>query len=383
MKIAYVSDQFLPASSADTEQFMNMISALSESIDVKLIAANYRFKKPVSLKELKDYYLIEGNFEIDNVRLTIPQVRGPEKQLIAVKGALKVKNDEFIDVVYTRNIGVIIATLILTDKPVIFETFRPWPYRNSQSRWFFRKLVNHSRFLGIILHSAFAKKAYLEIGFQEEQLLVEHNAFRKEFFENNDRSVNQIRSELGIQSSKKVITYTGRVTTEKGLHYFLDLAEYFKDQVFLIIGSEGEGEIERRAKKISNVLVLPWQDKQATAEYISASDILYIPTSLRAREKAMNTVLPLKTFIYKASGKAIFAPDIADIREVLEHMKTAYLVDPDNKQDAIFGMKALLEDEELQSKIGKAAKEEMDTLTWENRAKNVIFFIEKRLSVLN
>ncbi len=41
MKITYISDQFLPSSSADTEQFINMLSALSKQSDAELISASF------------------------------------------------------------------------------------------------------------------------------------------------------------------------------------------------------------------------------------------------------------------------------------------------------------------------------------------------------
>lgn len=378
MKITYISDQFLPSSSADTEQFINMISALSKQSDTELISASYRSQPPKKLKEIQDYYMVDGVWDLKFIPHLFKNIRGIEKLSFAVRAANRLKKED-TDVVYTRNIPVVIAVLLLTDKPVIFETFRPWPKRNMQSRWFFEKMARHPRFLGIILHSQFARNAYLEHGYSEDQLKVEHNAFRSEFFEDINKDKDELRKELGLPGPKPIVTYTGRVNPKKGLHYLLDLAESFSEVHFVIVGSERYGEIEQRAENLNNVTVIPWQDKSFTARYIEASDILYIPTSLQAREKAMNTVLPIKTFIYKASGKAILAPDIEDIREVLVHNKTAYLVEPDNRSAAEQGLKELLEKEEFREKLGKEAKSEMSSLTWENRAKRVIGFIKERL----
>jgi glycosyltransferase involved in cell wall biosynthesis len=382
MKITYISDQFLPSSSADTEQFINMLSALSKQSDAELISASYRSRSEKQLKEIQDYYLVDGTWNLKFISHLFQNIRGIEKLSFAFRAALKLRNED-TNVVYTRNIPIVVATLLLTDKPVMFETFRPWPKRNIQSRWFFKNMAKHPRFLGIILHSKFAKNAYLEHGYSEDQLKVEHNAFRSEFFEDIKKDNAELRKELGLPNSKPIVTYTGRVNPKKGLHYLLDLAESFSEAHFVIVGSESHGEIECRAEYLANVTVIPWQDKSSTARYIKASDILYIPTSLQAREKAMNTVLPIKTFIYKASGKAIFAPDIEDIREVLVHNKTAYLVQPDDRSAAEQGLKELLENEELREKLGKEAKLEMRSLTWENRATRVIEFINRRLKNSN
>lgn len=382
MKITYISDQFLPSSSADTEQFINMISALSKQSDTELISASYRYQLKKKLQEIQDYYLVDGTWKLKFIPHIFKNIRGIEKLSFAVRAATKLRKED-TDVVYTRNIPVVMATLLLTDKPVIFETFRPWPKRNIQSRWFFEKMAKHSRFLGIILHSQFARNAYLEHGYSENQLKVEHNAFRSEFFDDIKKDKKELRKELKLPGSGPIVTYTGRVNPRKGLHYLLNLAESFSEAHFVVVGSESYGEIERRAENMTNVTVIPWQDKSSTARYIEASDILYIPTSLQAREKAMNTVLPIKTFIYKASGKAILAPDIEDIREVLVHDKTAYLVEPDNKSAAEKGLKELIENEELREKLGKEAKSEMNSLTWENRAERVIEFIKERLKIFD
>lgn len=383
MKILYISDQFLPATSADTEQYVNMVSAMSSQANIELLTASYRYQSPPKLKEIQDYYLVDGHFDMDFIRHWFPNIRGAEKMNFAISAALRVRNDVNTDVVYTRNIPVLIAVLSLTDKPVLFETFRPWPERNLQSRQFFKKMAEHPRFLGIVLHSEFAKQAYLNIGFKEKKLLVAHNAFRSDFFDQISSNRKALRDELALPSDSMIVTYTGRIKVKKGLNHFLKLAEQFPEVYFLMVGSEGRGAIEVKAEQLSNVGVVGWQDKASTARYIEASDILYIPTSTVAREKAMNTVLPLKTFIYKASGKPILAPDMQDIREVLTDHKTALLVEPDNDEAASVALQTLIRDPELRDRLGSQARLEMEELSWQNRAQKVLGFIKNRLSELS
>lgn len=382
MNIEYISDQFIPSSTADTEQFVNMTAALSKITPVELMSAAYKTKNPPSLQDINDYYFTEGVFNLRFIQHLFPNMRGLEKVLFSIRSALNIKNRDDVDVVYTRNIPIVITCLLLTKQPVLFETFRPWPNRNVFANWFFKKMSVHPRFIGIVLHSQFAKKSYLKIGFSEEQLLVEHNAFKSKLFDEISSVKHEIRDELNLPRNKSIVSYTGRVRVEKGLNHFLTLAKSFPDVLFLLVGSEGEGEIEIKASQIENVVVIPMQDKGTVTRYIATSDILYIPTSLTAREQAKNTVLPLKTFIYKAGGKPIIAPDIEDIREVLRNEHNALLVEPDNGGAAVKGLKRLLEDEELRTTLGRNAKKEMDNLTWDNRAKNVLEFIENRLANL-
>ncbi len=82
---------------------------------------------------------------------------------------------------------------------------------------------------------------------------------------------------------------------------------------------------------------------------------------------------PLKLFEYMALGRAIVAPDTANIREILTHGETALLFDP----AAAGGMEAALlrlcEDKSLRERLGNAARAQIDIagLTWQHNAERV------------
>jgi glycosyltransferase involved in cell wall biosynthesis len=240
-------------------------------------------------------------------------------------------------------------------------------------------LREKNQFAGVILHSKYAAQSFLETGFSEKRLLVAHNAINLSELQDEELSKEELRKELGLPELQQIVTYSGRVSPEKGLQRLLDLAGHFPKVLFVIVGSEKEGPIEKEAETIPNVKVVGWQDKKTVFQYLKASDVLYIPTSTRARDQAGNTVLPLKTFIYKASGTAILAPDMADIREVLSDEENAILVKPDDIQKEIQGLKILLEDANLREKLGEKAAREIKSNTWEFRADKVVNFIQKRI----
>lgn len=340
---------------------------------VTLLSARRSNIDPASNEALNEYYKVKADFKLDFISV-LPNIRGFEKLIFSIKAAFKVRK-QHCSLVYTRNIPVIIAVLIFTPVPILFESYRPWPSRNFLSKWFFRKMKNNSRFLGVVLHSDFARNSFSEIGFEDERLLVAHNAIDLKEIDLEMKS----RNELGLPDNKIIVTYSGRVSKSKGLSRLLDVARAFPDVLFLIIGSEGNGEIEQEAQNINNVKVLGWMNRTEVFSYLKASDILYIPTSLQARDMAGNTVLPLKTFIYKASGTAIIAPDIADIREVLTNNETAILVEPDNDEAELNGFRKLIDKAELRKAIGHNAATEMQGNTWDRRAQNILNFITSRL----
>lgn len=376
MKILFLSDQFYPRTSADSEQIISSLSALGKRHEIVFLSLKKFFKKPPNKKQLSEYYNKNTTFSLDFINLQIPVFRGFEKTLFGLISILNI-NQKKPDLIYTRNLPVVFFAVLFTSVPIIIESFRPWPKRNIQAKWFFKKLAKNSQVLGIVLHSNFAKESFLEIGFSESDLLVAHNAFDLDDYQLETIDKSAIRKKYNIPIDKTIVTYSGRISKKKGIERMLDLAKEFPESYFLLIGSEKEGEIEKRAKELQNMQIFGWMDKTPVFEILTASDILYIPPSLKARDVSMNTVLPLKTFIYKASGTAIFGPAADDIKEVLTHGKTAYLVEPDNFKEEVKGLSLLIEDKSLRLKIGSEAKKEMKFLTWDERANNVSRFIEK------
>ena len=163
----------------------------------------------------------------------------------------------------------------------------------------------------------------------------------------------------------------------------IDLAKTFPDHFFLIIGSENYGEVEKKAEEYKNIKILGWLDRKTVFSILKASDILYIPPTLIARDVSKNTVLPIKTFIYKASGTAIFGPAVSDIKEVLEHKQNAYLVPPDDDKSEEIGFRELVSDKVLRERIGNEASKQMRSNTWDSRASKIIGFIYLRINTLN
>lgn len=377
MKITFISDQFYPKTSADSEQIISSLSALSKLAKVVLLSASYLSRKHTTREQLEEYYGRKVDIHLSFINHLFKNIRGIEKIAFAIRSAFKVKKSDS-EVVYTRNIPVVLATLSFTNLPIIFESYRPWPNRNLLASILFKRLSTTSRFLGVVLHSEFAKKSFVDVGFKEENLLVAHNAFDFGLYEETDPDF--IREKFDLPKDQIITTYSGRVNEKKGLLKLLEIAKNFPDQYFVIIGSEKEGLVERESAKIVNIKVLKWQNRKTVFSLLQASDILYLPPTLMARDISKNTVLPIKTFIYKASGTPIFGPQAEDIAEVLSHRENAYLVEPDNTSSEMIGFKELINDTELRTKLGSKAKEEMKDMTWDNRANEIYRFLSKYFS---
>jgi len=377
MHIAYVTDQLLPQTATDTEQMMSMVGAFGDAgADVTLVKPKHWFDPDPGRDAIAEYYQIEPAFEVAAVRSVYPNIRGIEK---VAQGFVGPRHEAArrADVLYTRTLPILLGTLLVGTRPVVYETYRPWPRQQPWSTPFFRRLARHPRFLGAVLHSDLARTSYVEAGIDPDCLLTAHNGYDPERLAPR-LSRTEAREQCRLPTDRPTVTYAGRVTMAKGLDLMLNMARALPDVQFVIVGSEGTGEVEREAGPLSNVRVVPWQPFDDTVPYLYAADVLLIPPTVAPLKEVGNTVLPMKTFLYMATGRAILAPASPDLQELLHDGENAALVPPDDPDAAIGRLRALLNDSNERDRLGEAARADIDDHTWPRRAERILRFIRRR-----
>jgi glycosyltransferase involved in cell wall biosynthesis len=107
--------------------------------------------------------------------------------------------------------------------------------------------------------------------------------------------------------------------------------------------------------------------REQVPELIAGFDIALQP-------RAVEYASPLKVFEYMAAGRAIVAPDQANIREVLTQGQTALLFDPAQPGAMWQAVARLAGDAALRERLGKAAAAEIvrRDYTWLSNARRVI-----------
>lgn len=281
------------------------------------------------------------------------------------------------DLVYTRNLWVAWLAVRFGQR-VVFDHYRPWPAQIPPLQPWIYRLICHPRFLINICHSNYTRSRYLDLGIPRSKLYCVHNGFEPQHLR-APIPRNAAKALIGIDQNRKLAVYTGRVNHKKGLNVVLEAARRLPEIEFILVGSAGDGPIEAAAKAVANIRVIPWQPRDALARYIFAADVLVIPPSRTPLAAFGSTVLPLKVFLYMASGRPIVAGDTPDVCEVLRHGENAWLCRPDRPDSLVAALRAVTGDARLADRLAATALADSRNFTWSTRAQRIAAILSDRI----
>ncbi len=387
-KIAYISDhQFsLDRSDAGAEQVINTVSNLAaEGLTIRLIIPkrwrNLGVDMKRRLENICHYYQVRDKFELKEL-LHLPllplRLEKYSHALLATPYA-KFTNH---DLIYTRHRATALMALN-AGLQLVFETYRIYARSPLNWAWIMARLTHRPNFLGLITHSAPSKERLVESGADANKIKVIENGFNSEHLKPRFTKL-EARRQLGWDKKEKIVCYTGRLDKMKGIETVLELAERLRGIQFYLVGktvSNNESWIQKAAqrKKLRNIKQLPYVVSKELPKYLFASDVLLIPPTAKPLMKYRKTVLPIKTFLYMAAGVPILAPDLPDTKGVLTNNNAA-LVTPDDLNSAEAAMQRIFDDRSWAQSIGKQVQLDSKKYTWEQRAKRITKFLNKRLN---
>lgn len=379
LRIAYLFDRPLPATETDSEQAVKTVAALARrGVDVTLVLPRGPGGKAAGVDELRSYYRVEGDFQVEHLSAPLARWQEPRKIDHARRALRSSRAAQRADLIYTRNFPTLFGAAA-GRRPFAYETYRPWFDQFPPLRLPFRAAMRRPLFLGAVLHSAFARDRYAALGVPGDRLLVAHNGHDPRAFEPRLDAA-EARARLGLPGDRPLIVYTGHVNATKGLDVVLSMARRTPEARFVLVGSEGDGLIERLSRGADNVLLVPWQPFDRVVWYLFAADVLLLPPSGVPLRVVGNTVLPMKLFLYLAAGRPIVAPDGPDLVELLRHDDNAVLVPPGDAPAAAAALRALLGDVERRDRLAAAARRTSEGLTWDARAAKIERFLADRLA---
>ena len=376
MRIVYPLLWTAPGRQACREQSLNTIAALARrGHDVTLLMPRRPGDGPVSADDLRSYYRVEGSFRL----VQRPSRRASEKlgpSLLWLRQVFRDPELRGADLLLSR-IPAMLGAGILSPLPFATDHYRPWPDVLPALRPWFRQNAHHRRCAGLILHSEFAAQSYRRAGIDPARVLVAHNGA--------DLAAPRLdkpaaRARLGLTQGRPIAVYAGRLNGEKGLDQLFAMAALRPEILFLLVGSEGDGPIERQAAEQDNVRTVAWAEPDALSAWLQAADALLIPPSRAPLERFGHCVLPMKLFAYLAAGRPILAPESPDTAELLSDGQTALLVPPDRPEAAAAALDRILGDKGLADRLAAAAHVLAESLSWDKRAETISDFLEARLA---
>lgn len=151
-----------------------------------------------------------------------------------------------------------------------------------------------------------------------------------------------------------VLGWSGGLRAWHGLDLLLDaLAELPTDVRLLIVGDgPARADVEARARTLglaTRIFITGLVSRAAMPSYVAAMDIGVVA------DERTGVASPMKLLEYMAMGKAVVAPDLPNIRDIVTHGQTGLLFGP-GRADYLRMAIGQLADSSLRQRLGQAAR---------------------------
>jgi glycosyltransferase involved in cell wall biosynthesis len=263
--------------------------------------------------------------------------------------------------------------------PLILEVNTP--YAQAWAHYFGLRLRRLAAWLeGRTLRSAHhiitvthAQSALLQrLGVAPGDITVSHNAIDPRCFDVACHAQSPMRSKLGL--SGVVVGFVGTMNRWQGIPQFADVVagvlERCPETTFLFVGDgEFRQPLEDDCRERGFARQVVFCGRQPHAEipkFVAAMDIAVLLNS--------NTYgSPMKIFEYWGMAKAVVAPKVPPVVEVLRDNDTGLLIEPGNAAQLADRIVDLVRDPELRRRLGAAGRAYvLEHHTWRNNAEQII-----------
>jgi glycosyltransferase involved in cell wall biosynthesis len=234
----------------------------------------------------------------------------------------------------------------------------------------------------VVTVSKALREDLIRLGVSPDRILVNPNAVDPEFFRPGCGG-DAIRQQLKVDEGEVLV---GFVSTFSYFHGSLVLSQAI-DRLL----SESPRSVRLRFVLVGDGLLLP-EAKQALKKYVSTGAVIFpglvSHDQVRAYLDACDILVsphvpmpdgrpfigsPTKLFEYMAAGKAIVASKLDQLSEVLEHNRTAWLVEPGHPEELAAAIHQMASDSVLRQHLGQQARKAvMELHTWKQNAAQIL-----------
>ncbi|MEW5946367.1 MAG: glycosyltransferase family 4 protein [bacterium] len=181
-----------------------------------------------------------------------------------------------------------------------------------------------------------------------------------------DRGGRAFREKFGVKNRHKVIGYLGRVAPKKGVHHLIAalpaVIERVPDSLLVIVGDADEPED------------FPYRDSlHRLVESMNLGDRVIFTGSVRDSAAALASfdllalasptdTAPVSILEAMAMRKPVVAASRGGARDMVEHGVTGFIAEPRDEKAIAEAVVSILEDEELMTRFGAAARARVEKL---------------------
>ncbi len=221
------------------------------------------------------------------------------------------------------------------------------------ARWIERRTLLGSAHDITVTHVQ--KRMLVENGIPADRISVAHNAIAPDEFDPQRAGAEAVRRRLGLRDV--VVGFVGTMNRWQGIDRFPEVIRTVlaqrNDVSFLFVGDgEFRAELETicRAEGFSDRVIFTGRKPHGeVADLVAAMDITVLLNS-----NAYGS--PMKVFEYLAMGKAVIAPSVEPVLEVLRDGETGLLIPPGDAAAMARQILRLAADRELRGRLGTAGR---------------------------
>lgn len=188
----------------------------------------------------------------------------------------------------------------------------------------------------------------------------------------------EVRRKLGLEN-RLVVGFVGSFRPWHGINYLITLAEEVVPQIpevfFLLVGDGADRQLyERKVHELGLTGHFAFTGRVEHAEvprFLVSMDVVMAPV-VKGSFSGEFHGSPLKIFEYMAMAKAVIAPPLGQVREVIEHGISGLLIDSDDTHNLAQAILNLHRDPLLRKRLGENARARvMERYTWKSNAAKV------------
>ena len=392
-RLAYLTNARLPTEKAHGYQICKMCEVFPQNGAEVVLLHPFRHQPDPELatQTVFDYYGVQPVFEVrtlanvDIMRferwVTESLFTGmffTHSLLWGLYAAWQARQEQ-ADVYFTRN-SEIAYWLVRMGLSTVYEA-HVVPRRGQH--WLLQQIARQPSLRLVVGLTSFIRDRLVTLGMPAAQTVVLPDGVDMAPFAGLPNQ-EECRRRLDLPLDRPIIGYIGRFHTlgiEKGIPELVQAMAALppkdgKDPLLLCVGGPMEavpGYLALAQRHGVTSEKLRFVDRVPNREvplWIRACDLVTIPWPWT--EFSAYFTSPLKLFEYMAAAASIIATDLPSLREVLRHGENAWLVEAGSAQAIAAGIKHVLGDADLCTRLAARARQDAQSYSWSQRAAAIL-----------